>query len=107
MSTVRVWEAVPSVLKVHPSALQQLGLLIDPQTRKTPTSNRLKGTQSSKRTAKRSGDAASIITAEAMPHMRLLVAKAKTASANTKENQMKVPRRKMFRGCITASIGPN
>jgi hypothetical protein len=70
----RVWEAVPAVLKVHPSALQQLGLLGDHAHTQTPSESKgRRGAQYSSTPI-----TAQAIPAADMPQMKLVVSKAKT-----------------------------
>lgn len=78
----RVWEVVPPVLKVHPSALQQLGLLQETQSQ--PQSQTQTHTQSQSDVKEHedtqfvsSFSSSRAIPASYMPQMKLVVSKTK------------------------------
>ena len=90
----RVWEIVPSVLKVHPSALRQLGLLQDAQAEEaketeqevetqteteTETQSVVKGQFLSSSTSRRA------IPAASMSQMKLVVSKTKDRTRSAEQ----------------------
>lgn len=81
-----MWEVVPTVIKVHPSTLQQLGIVGDTSSGTLRHEEKFKRSTSPTRALLDH----QIITEDNMPNMRLLISKTNSRHLSTKTDEGKV-----------------